>query len=169
MDNDMQIAEGCVITFNHKILNTNNELLNTYKRTIPYKAGIMHPKLFEALRGKSINSSTKVHLSMNEVGFYDAEKIISLPRSQLKNHPELKKGMLLKTISNNSLITGHILYFDEKIIKLDLNPYLHTLKQDVIFEVDILAIENNPYASTEGGHHQIVEIILSSGDSISLI
>jgi len=169
MGNDMQIAEGCLITFNHKILSTSNELLNTYKRTILYKPGRMHPKLFEALKGKSINSSIKVHLSMNEVGFYDAEKIISLPRSHLKNHPELKKGMLLKTVSNYNLITGHILSFDENTIKLDLNPYLHTLKQDVIFEVDILTIENNPHSSAEGDRHQVVEIILSSGDSISLI
>jgi len=136
----MKISEGKLVTFNHRILDNQNAEISLHRRVVLFKPDSMHTKLFKALFDKQANDKFQVPFSVDELGKYDRNKVIAIPKSQLAGANTFKPGMMFRANNDGIAVLGKLISEDENSIHLDTNPPLIILGQDVTFEIEVLDV-----------------------------
>ena len=164
----MKVANNKIITFRNSILTTDKEELNKYRAKVLFSPSCIGPKLFSKLDGAEIGNVIEISYSKEELGSYDPENMVSIPKAQLNMNVEPVKGMMFKTKLNNMPIIGHISSIEDETITLDLNHPLLFLNQDVIFQIEIYNIEEADQTKKIEPYDQFLSLLIDKENPVTI-
>lgn len=162
----MKVSENKIITFRNSILTGDKKELNRYHAKVLFSPACLGSKLISKLQDSEIGNIIEIYYSKEELGKYDPDNVVSIPKDQLSTDLVPVKGMLVKTIQNNMPFTGHISSIEDKTVTIDLNHPLLFLNTDVIFQIEILNIEDSDHVESIEPYDQFLSLHLNQDRSI---